>query len=434
MPPIVSRIAAFVLWLEPLILLAITVAFWFPTPGRADWLWMLWLLVPVLLARYLLRGRLVARTPMDVWILVFLVLSVVNIYIAPYTRGLLMLARPVLGIALYYAMVERARVEGHLRGPVQVMVLLALLLGIQALGATQWSDDGKSSVLVPILDSLPVIRGTPGAGLGYNPNEIAGAMVWLVPVVAGVAIYRWQTKGTRWDSTLAVVMLIAALILGQSRSSLAGMFVGLAIVITAVLRRYWRVVAWAGLLALLALEFAIITGVLSYVSARTAETTEDAGAAMVTQQVETGSSFMERLPIWNSALDIIRDYPATGVGLSMFRDSRVRQAYPWVGHEQRGLPHAHNELLQISADMGVPGMVLLLVFYLRVGWLAVTGDRSNRAAFVVRVAAAAGLFAHAIFGLADAITFWDRFSFIFWMTFGLFGATFVVEREPEASP
>jgi hypothetical protein len=96
-----------ILWFEPLILIVIALAFWYPTPTRTDWLWLLWLLLPILIARYLIYRRFITRTPVDRVFMVFLVLGVINVAAAPYTRGLMMLARPLLGIALYYALVER---------------------------------------------------------------------------------------------------------------------------------------------------------------------------------------------------------------------------------------------------------------------------------------------------------------------------------------
>ena len=105
----VKALARGALWFEPLVLALMVLAFWYPTPARTDWLWLLWLLVPILGARVLLRGRVLTRTPLDGWFAAFLILGVINVYAAPYTRGLMMLARPLLGMVLYYAMVESAR-------------------------------------------------------------------------------------------------------------------------------------------------------------------------------------------------------------------------------------------------------------------------------------------------------------------------------------
>jgi hypothetical protein len=46
------------------------------------------------------------------------------------------------------------------------------------------------------------------------------------------------------------------------------------------------------------------------------------------------------------------------------------------------------------------------------------------------VSAAAGLLAHAIFGMADAITLFDRFTFAYWLLVGLAGSAYVLTRLP----
>jgi hypothetical protein len=48
-------------------------------------------------------------------------------------------------------------------------------------------------------------------------------------------------------------------------------------------------------------------------------------------------------------------------------------------------------------------------------------------------AIAAGLFAHAIYGLTDAIPLWDRFAFFFWWMLGLSGAQYVLVMLPRTA-
>ena len=221
----VQSLARVLLWLEPLLLALIILAFWYPTPTRTYWLWTLALLLPVYVARYFVYSHFLTRSPFDLLFLLFLVLGVINVYAAPYTRGLMMLARPLLGTALVYAMIEKARLTGSMRGPLQTIIMLALLVGLLAMGSTQWNN--KSTFFQPIIDALPTIQGFPGAESGFNANEIAGALAWLVPLLSGLLILRWREKGTRWDVTLAFVLLTSALILGQSRSAILGVIVAL---------------------------------------------------------------------------------------------------------------------------------------------------------------------------------------------------------------
>lgn len=419
-----------VLWLEPLYLALTTLAFFYPTPTRTDWLWLLWLLVPVAAARYVVHGRLLTRTPLNLWFAALLVLGVLNVYLAPYTRGLSLLARPVLGIATYLAMVESARTSGRMRGPLQVMIMLGLLAGVLSIGATQWNP--KSDQLSLITDSLPVVQGFPGAEAGFNANEIAGGLSWLVPLMAGLALYRWQQGGSRWHVTIAFIMMFAALLLGQSRSALIGVFVALALLIPFVVRRlHWRVLTYAALL--LAVGFQVwVSADFATSQAAIVETARNQRFRTLPLQTHDERNINVRLEIFGSALAIIRDHPLTGVGLSMFRDGQVRAEYPVPMMEDRILPHAHNEPLQIGSDLGIPGMIVFLAIYAVAGYMLLQSwRRGDTQARAVSASIGAGLLAHAIYGMADAVTLWDRLTFIYWLMLGLVGAqyTLVMRRD-----
>lgn len=405
---------------EPYVLALITLAFWYPTPTRTDWLWLLVLVLPLLAARYILYQRLLTRTPFDLLFAAFLVLGALNVYIAPYTRGLMMLARPLLGMLIAYSLVEAARVSGRMRGPLTVTLALALLVGALALGSTQWNS--KSNQLQPLVDVLPTIAGFPGAERGFNSNEIAGALAWLTPLMAGLAVRGWRRQGPqKWWYTAAFLMLFWALFLGQSRMALAGVLLALGVIIALLLPGYRaRVVAGAALAAVIVLEALIVTGQFSLVAGA------DVSQA-VTERNELSSQ--GRFAIWASGLAIVRDYPLQGVGLSMFRDGRVREAYPvdWIDPYP---PHTHNELLQVATDMGLPGLLVFVGLHVVAGvmiWYCWRQGDADAAA--VAIAVGAGLLAHAVYGLGDAITLWDRFAFIFWWLLGLLAAQYTLTRQ-----
>lgn len=404
-----------ILMLEPMLLIVSGLAFWHPTPGRNDWLWLFGVHALILLVRVWRHGRIITRSPLDIVLVVFLIGAVVNVYAAPYTRGLTMLARPLYGILVYYAILESARTQRHMNHLVTLAVTLGLLVGGLALGSSQWTE--KSDQMGFIIMNLPTISGFPGVGGGFNVNEIAGALAWLAPVLAGIAVMQWQQGRNRFAVSLAFGIVLLALFLGQSRMALIGVFLALGVIIYLLIRhRTWRWVAFAGLGLLVVLEVLIIANVFN-VQNREALSTRDQ------------NSFMGRIPMWEAAIDAITDYPLTGVGLSMFRDGRVREAYPVPKYETRVLPHTHNEFLQIGTDMGVPGLLIFIALH---GALAYAtwfiwryGDAAARA---IGIGAGAAILAHVIFGLADAITLWDRFAFLFWVITGLLIAQYTLVK------
>jgi O-antigen ligase len=124
----------------------------------------------------------------------------------------------------------------------------------------------------------------------------------------------------------------------------------------------------------------------------------------------------------------MRDYPLTGVGLNMFRDGRVRALYPVPTFPNPVLPHTHQEWLQVGTDMGIPGLIVFIGLQVVTIYALYTGYRQGTASSkAVFAAVGAGLFAHAFFGLGDAITLWDRFAFVFWWLVALGGAQYVLQ-------
>ncbi|MBC8170703.1 MAG: O-antigen ligase family protein, partial [Anaerolineae bacterium] len=321
-----------------------------------------------------------------------------------------------MGVPLVFCIVEFARRRGDTHRLVMLTILLGLLIGVLGITSAQWSD--KSAILKPVLDLLPTIRNFPGAAKGFNVNEIAGAMAWLLPLAAGVAIYSWRHPDDagsprRFYATLTFFVLFFALFLGQSRLAIFGIVVALAILIFALIpANKWRIMALIGLVAFSVIEIVLFIGVFS--PDESLEARDEA-------------SLNSRIYIWQSAVEMISDYPLTGVGMNKYRLTPVRIRYPVEGYANRILPHAHNEWLQIGADLGIPGMLLLAGWHLLALYMSVrVWQRGDAYARMVAVSLLAGLVAHDAFGMGDAVTLWDRFSFVFWLLIGLTAAQYVV--------
>jgi O-antigen ligase len=425
---IIQTGARWLLRLEPLLLLWITFVFWYPAPPVRDhWLWLLWLCLPMIGARWVLYRRLWTRTPLDGYFLAFAGLCFLNIYAAPYTRGILMLGRPLQGMVLFAYCAEYARTRGSMTGLLATSVLFTALAGTAALTATQWVDY-KFDQFQFILERLPVVNWNtmlPGAYVTFNPNEIGGALAWLCPLVGGIMIYCWRSR-QRLVVSLAVtgafVLALTGLFLGQSRFSLAGVLVTMMILtVLLVPKGRWRYALLAVLGFLTVLEVSIVLNLLP--------PGEETGASGSTP---TGSisardegSFNKRFGLWESGLRIIGDYPLTGVGMSMYRDSRVREAYPAPGRDHP--PHAHNEFIQVGTDLGLPGLIIYAAWHIVAGWMLFkTWEKGDFGAKAVAAAVAGGLVAHGVYGMGDAITLWDRFAFVYWWLLGLAGAGYVL--------
>lgn len=85
----------------------------------------------------------------------------------------------------------------------------------------------------------------------------------------------------------------------------------------------------------------------------------------------------ERIGIWMSSLKMTQAHPVFGVGLGMFNDWSKRYNFPvshGVARYGKNINEAHNDLLQIAAETGIVGLVIvvggLALLFWR-GWQAV---------------------------------------------------------------
>lgn len=404
-------------------------AFWHPSngpypPSREAWLWLLVGFPVFLLAHYLVSGRLFSAFPLKVTLLFFVIASWVNVWAAPFRRAadpihtwLVLMSRPLLGIAICIYAVEQAR-QGRLNRLLWCALGVSALLAFWGLTMTQWNS--KADQLRFIIDRLPRVTWFPGAEGGFNANEIAFALAGAAPLLAGLLAYRAPGLPVRVFRAAAAVLfaaLLLALLLGQSRFALTGALAALAGLIPLIIRRWrWRALAWAGVAALAIFELLIIRQVFNPLN-------------LDSQMGRDEMSASQRLEMWQQATQILLDYPLTGVGLNMWRDAHVRELYPVSSYTRPVLPHTHNAFLQIGTDMGFPGLALFIVMHLIALLGLVQAYRYGAAG--VRAAAAgvgAGLVAQAIYGLGDTVALWDRLSFVWFMLLALASAVFVHAR------
>lgn len=95
-----------------------------------------------------------------------------------------------------------------------------------------------------------------------------------------------------------------------------------------------------------------------------------AGRDIAFQRLVTGNGQSEtRIVNLPAVLDLARAYLPTGAGFGTF-DPVFRQVEPLSSLEPTYLNHAHNDLIEIIIEGGVPAAVLLLAALLWFGWLA----------------------------------------------------------------
>ena len=219
----------------------------------------------------------------------------------------------------------------------------------------------------------------------------------------------------RMPLAFLILVLLFVVILTQSRGAWLGLAVGLWVMVVARYPRLW----W---------EVPIIVGLVLL-----------AGRAWAVPHARelflgldsTGTS-LRRLAVWGRALVLIRGAPLTGVGLNLF-PAVVEARYPLPGPEVAP-PHAHNLLLQVGVDLGLPGMIayliLLVICLVRVSQ-AVSAFRTRENANMVALSAGllGSLVVAGVHGLLDAVTWVARSSPLLWILLALSLATYRFSSE-----
>lgn len=299
---------------------------------------------------------------------------------------------------------------------VRMQAAAGLALAVIALVGANWIE--KISGLAVITDRLPaLLRGIPGAEDGAHPNAIAGVLVLILPIQ--IALARMPNSARAW--WLIVAVTAGTLVLTQSRGAWAGVAAS-ALVAGLLLGRWQRGLTVAAILAgVMALTWAPARGAVLPLLGR--------------GLVESASG---RLAVFDRAITAVDDFPWTGIGVGTFRDV-MPQLYPV--HSSGGgtdvrVAHAHNQWLQTALDIGWPGLFAYLGCWVVAGRSVVRSRRSCDAS--VRTWASglgAGLVAHLVFGLTDAIPLGAKLGLLFWTQLGCaVGLCGVISSPPGRDP
>jgi putative inorganic carbon (HCO3(-)) transporter len=128
-----------------------------------------------------------------------------------------------------------------------------------------------------------------------------------------------------------------------------------------------------------------------------------------------------RLEVWQRGIWMVQDFPFTGVGIGTYNDI-AHALYPFfIAAPTEVVAHAHNNVLQVAVDLGIPGLIAFVA--LLTGFL-VCAVRAYRATVDPEIRALlAGLvfamLAHQVFGLTDAFIMGNKPGVLLWVFFGL---------------
>jgi O-antigen ligase len=174
-----------------------------------------------------------------------------------------------------------------------------------------------------------------------SPNNVGLFLGRCIPFALAFLVIPLDNR-RRILSAISLGVMGLAAILSQSVGAL---FVGIPAAVVTVLLLAWRKRSRWLLVGIMI--FIVLAFILSLQSARFARVLD----------FTSGTNFF-RLRVWQSAINLIQDYPLTGVGLDQF-------LYAFRGHyilpdawQEPNLSHPHNFVLDFWVRLGILGVVI----------------------------------------------------------------------------
>ena len=409
--------------------------FLFPAPSRAG---LLLVLPMILIIQAWAWEQVLPVTPFNLPLLLLAVMLANSLMATPdLANSLPKISGILFGVLTFFTVARYTEQRSGWLVGLYGYILAGVGISLIGVVSTNWFTT-KVTVLNTLTGSLPkALLTLPGAENGIQPNELAGALIWVIPVIV-LALLAFQhntawfvsplpwsrlrrVKFVLWVGLLvaAAVAILGAWLLAQSRGSYLAISISALVIVVLLLPKKMR---WPGvgvglLLGLVGMVYVQSVGVETVLISVT-------DTLPVNDTTFSLTSLSSRIEIWSRAVWAIRDAPLTGLGMNSFREI-VHILYPMLFiSPATNLGHAHNELLQAALDLGLPGLAAFLALNIAAFTMVIRMLRSHGNERLMALGLGGGLLAHFIYGLTDAVALGAKPGFLFWwllaLIFGLY--------------
>ncbi len=265
--------------------------------------------------------------------------------------------------------------------PLQLRRLFAVLVGgaalISAAGLLQYAG-------IHLIPDIMVYSPGWGATLG-NLNFVAHYLDVIIPLAVALLFLSSSGLG-RVGASLALALTGSYLVVSQSRAGWFAVSVGLLLMVlfSGMGVRHLRHLAFAAVvLALLSPAAELVGRSVSVGQGRTATSLLEGQFERTWERLLSASdrgdfSLLQRRIIWADSWSLVRAHPVLGIGFGNFpievaahrNPDRHERYYGLTG--DRRLPlvtkHAHNDYIEVWAEVGLPGLLALLAMLGAVLW------------------------------------------------------------------
>lgn len=299
-------------------------------------------------------GETLGQTALDPPVLAFLAVAVLSTAFAVNPRvSLLPNVSRGEGLLDYIVYLPMALAAARL-SRTEVREILAVLLGAGTLIGAAAVGQYYGVDVTTWIGSRGLNYGMHSWGTLSNPDFLGGYVSLVLPI--GVAMAAGATARRQWRGyAVASILLYAALLGSQTRSA----WVAVALAAVVLLRFLPRSAQTWRRLAILGVAFAAVTIVMTVTRPQISLSGRAASALS-----PADSSMQGRLWIWEHSIPMIMQRPVLGWGFSSVLGRLpgigTPDYYRVFGRGQVLIDVAHNDLLQVSINMGLLGLAAYL--------------------------------------------------------------------------
>ena len=187
-----------------------------------------------------------------------------------------------------------------------------------------------------------------GWGFGSSVLTISGLMVMLVPIFCVILLDSALPNYVKVSALWALSCVGFGMYGNQSRGSwLFSMIMVPIVSLPYILKRFIYVVVVLAALGGVVWGFSTQPHYVARFESITNTTTD--------------GSNLGRFDVWTSSINMFKDHPVTGVGIGQWRT--IYEASYRLPTENQHLYHAHNNFIQLLGEVGLLGLLGVLIFY-----------------------------------------------------------------------
>ncbi|MDZ7261952.1 MAG: O-antigen ligase family protein, partial [candidate division KSB1 bacterium] len=273
------------------------------------------------------RKWLVPRTPLDYFFLAYLIAEIISLIFSQNRLNSIIYFKRMLLIPIVYLIAGNVKTKRLANLLILALITVTALMGIYG-----------------IYKYLTGVGGLEGRLKLFHHYMTSGGILMIIGLLNFSYTFSKAPIRTKIATLVSGILIIIPLIFTFTRSSWIGFAAGLIII---------------GILENRKLLAALVAGLVAFIV-----------LAPPALKDRTLSIFdvnhphnVERTNMWKAGLKIMKDYPLTGVGDIDLGEIYQRYKSPQA-KEKAG--HLHNNFITIGATLGVPGLVVIVLLFLKI--------------------------------------------------------------------